>query len=180
MRERCKIDGREIHATLKNEPAFDNTVSEHTNENGVNVIDQSRPKLVTLSLEGVVSDLEVTGSAQAFHAFMVGLRSKPRAVSVETPRTTFDAMLLKSYRPKAESRYAGALHFTAEFIEFSTTALARETIKVTQKKEVKKGKVDSQEAPKPVRSALIGIGTAIVPASESAPYKLPNGTVKGR
>lgn len=165
MRERCTIDGRQVHATLKNEPAFDVDVSKHTAEGGSAFIDHARPQQIVLSMDIVCSDADPDAfsngtDAQSMHAFLYDLSRNPRPVPVSTPRTTFDALLLQSYRPKAESRYASALHASLAFVEWKTSQLVAATIEVRQAKQVKKGLQPSKKPPPSQRSAIIAAGQA--------------------
>ncbi len=184
MRERCKIDGREIHATVKNKPRFESQVTEHTVEGAADVVDHSRPKLVPLMLEGVCSDLDDNAfangtDAQSMHIFLTDLRNNPRPVKIETPRTIYDSMLLKVYEPEAASKYANALHFTSEWLEYNTVGTQTQTITV-QKSVVKKGAQQNaaQQKPTPQSFATSGTDAAGV-TSQNTPFAVPgsNGVV---
>jgi hypothetical protein len=181
--QRVKIDGKwQLHATLKDAPTFESEVSQHTNEKGANFIDHSREKLATLALDGVVSDLDgdvfPDGTyAQDFYEFMRDLQRNPRPVSIDTPREFYFSMLLKTFRPVRESRYGRALHFTAEFVEFRTVSLRKQTIEIKQQRQVKKGRQENQKPAPLVRTGARAGAEATGFVSEDTPYETAGGGI---
>lgn len=171
----CTIDGRVLQATIKNEPSFDVDVSKHTNEGGASFTDHARPEQEVLALDfinsdiwkgnapdfGAVSPFEAKNDAQAMFDFLYDLYRNPRPVVVTTPRRTYPALILKSFKPHAsDSKFANALNASLGFVEWKTADLKKATIAVSQGKQVKKGTQPSTKPAPPARSAAVATAQA--------------------
>src|SRR5688572_16816190 len=108
-------------ATLKESPKFVVDVSEHPVEEGSNVTDHARPKLITASFEVVISDAgnpaNATSAAAAQSAleFFVDLYERPRVVSIASTRLFYESMLMTSFDPPRDKTTGQAIKFTVEF-----------------------------------------------------------------
>lgn len=124
-------DGVSFAATVKDQPSLLVDVTEHAVEQGANVVDHARRKLITLSLEGIVSDLnDGQGTAQAALAFFIGLHDNPRVVEIVTPRSIFGSMIMTSCDLPRRKEDGRAARFALSFKEYRVVSLRRQVVKV--------------------------------------------------
>lgn len=129
-----------LTATVKDSSRYTVDATQHAVEVGANIIDHARPKLITLALEGVVSDLtDGAGKAQEAVGFFVSLQQSPRVVEITTPRVVYEQMLMTSLEMPRKASDGGAARFVVEFLEYKVVSTRREVVKVTLAKPAKKG-----------------------------------------
>lgn len=146
--ELCRIDGKKIQVTLKDEPEYSADVPEHTVEAGPNIGDSIKPKLIVYDMDGVVSDVKGQGddslSPEAFQALMEDLFTSRRPVPVFAPRWQFNSMVCLSFKPK---RRGSGLAFSSKWREFRTVNARSVVVKVVLGEKSKQGRIQPEEIP---------------------------------
>lgn len=153
------IDGKKVQVTLKDEPEYGAEVVEHTVERGSNIADSVKPKLVTIDLDGVVSDVKGNGDTtlgpDAFNEFMVDLLESRRPVTLFCPRWQFTSMVCVSYKPK---RKGSGLAFASKWKEYRVVNSRSQVVKVVMGQKAKKGPVQAEEIAPQVDESLLRQG----------------------
>lgn len=119
------IDGFEVDAEISGEHLLENEVTDHPVETGGDVTDHSRPKPITYTVEGVVSDTPLGNmvdtrsgvtlpSADAL-ARLTGIRDAREPVQIGTSLRTYDNMLMQSLSFTKDASTGRALRFRATF-----------------------------------------------------------------
>lgn len=133
-------NGVTLTATVREQPDLVVDITQHAIESGANIIDHARPKLATLALEGIVSDLnDGEGAAQAAVLFFLGLQQSPRAVEISTPRIVYDSMLMAKCGLPRRKEDGRAARFVLDFTELKVVNVRRTVVQVTLAKPAKKG-----------------------------------------
>lgn len=132
--------GVTLTATVRDNADFVVDVTQHAVESGANIIDHARPKLATLQLEGLVSDLnDGDGAAQTALLFFMGLWTSPRVVEISSPRIAYDAMLMTKLAVPRRKEDGRAARFILDFTEYKVVNVRRTVVQVVLAKPAKKG-----------------------------------------
>lgn len=143
------IDGYEIDIAEAEEHAFENEVTEHPVESGVDITDHVRARAIELTVEGVVSDTPIGALAQrrsnlvlvggeAFakpseeaFARLLEIYEKRVPVVVETSRKVYKDMILERFSAPTNAGTGDALRFSATFRQVRFIVNERTTVRVT-------------------------------------------------
>ena len=136
-----------IDAALTEEHNFDSDVTEYPVEQGGDVTDNIRPKPITVTIEGIVSDtpigkmvdirvnqgdngqLDFTPSADALAA-LTAIRDARLPVPIVTSLKAYDNMAMTSLKIPRDAATGAALRFTAEFQQIIFVTNNRTTVRV--------------------------------------------------
>jgi hypothetical protein len=136
------IDGYEIDVAISEEHTYDSEVTEHPVESGSAVVDNVRPRPISVSIEGFVSDTPIgelakrregssLPSSEAFARLQI-IRDAREPITISTSLRDYDNMILESLSIPTSSENGGALHFRATFKQIRIVTNERTTIRVAE------------------------------------------------
>jgi hypothetical protein len=145
-KQKILIDGYQIDASLSESHDLDSDVTEYPVETGSSITDNTRPKPITVTIEGIVSDTPLGPVADLRHnesgpdgsftpstealAVLEGIRSAREPVSITTTLRTFDNMVMTSLSIPRDAATGAALRFSATFTEVIFVTNNRTTVRV--------------------------------------------------
>lgn len=160
---RVRITGGAVDVTVtvttKDEPTFAVEATEHAVEAGANIIDHARPKLIVLSLEGIVSVFDDQGAldetlSTAAYTALAGLAESPQVVRIETPWRDYPEMLCVSFKPQRSKEIGKSLKFVAEFKQYRVVNAKKQPVEIRQAKKVPKGVKKAEDVKPPRQKSL--------------------------
>lgn len=147
----------------KDEPTFGVEITEHPVEGGSATIDHARPKLIKLSLEGIVTVFDDEGNrdetrSTAAYTALTGLLESPQIVRVETPWRDYPEMLAEQGKPTRAKDLGKALKIAIDFKQYAVKNTKKKTVEIKQGKKVPKGIKKSEDVKPPRKVSLAKSG----------------------